>query len=85
MYVYLYMYTRVYIFPFLLDIYNFMWGDPFLLKVEQFPHQLVLLSTAATVYIPVVKKSPPINTSNDRRMTDVPLLLFMPLAITQYL
>jgi hypothetical protein len=46
MYVYLYMYTGVYIFPFLLDIYNFMWGDPFLLKVEQFPDRLVQWSTA---------------------------------------
>jgi hypothetical protein len=46
MYVYLYMYTDVYIFPFLLDIYNFMWGDRFLLKVEQFLDRLVQWSTA---------------------------------------
>jgi hypothetical protein len=51
MYVYLYMYTRVYIFPFLLDIYNFMWSDPFLLKVEQFSARLVQWSTAAILVI----------------------------------
>jgi len=47
MYVHLYIYTRVYIFPFLLDIYNFMSGDGFLLKVEQFLDRLVQWSTAA--------------------------------------
>ena len=37
----------VYIFfPFLLDMYDFVWGEAFLHKVEQFPHRLILLSTA---------------------------------------
>ena len=34
-------------FPFLLDMYDFVWGEAFFHKVEQFPHRLILLSTAA--------------------------------------
>jgi len=51
MYLYLYIYTRVYIFPFLGDIHTLMWGDPFLLKVEQFLHRLVQWSTAGQIIV----------------------------------
>ncbi len=33
-------------FSFLLDMYDFVWGEAFLNKVEQFLHRLVLLPTA---------------------------------------
>jgi len=43
-------YTCIYIFffvlPFLLDLCDFMWGEAFLLEVEQFLDQLVQWSTA---------------------------------------
>jgi hypothetical protein len=49
------LYVSIYIFflfhslvPFPLDIYDFMTGEAFLYKVEQYPHRLVQWSTAVT-------------------------------------
>ncbi len=40
-------YMFIFFFPFLLDMYDFMWGEAFLYKVEQFSHRLVKWSTIA--------------------------------------
>jgi hypothetical protein len=43
----LHMYLYIFVFfPFLLDLFDFLWGEPFLLELEQFPDQLVQWSTA---------------------------------------
>jgi len=44
-YIYIYICLNSFV-PFLLDMCDFLWGEAFLHKREQFPHRLVLLSTA---------------------------------------
>jgi hypothetical protein len=52
-YIYIYIYPHVFFFrsffPFLLNVFNFVWGEAFLLEVEQFPDRLVQYSTAVSI------------------------------------
>jgi hypothetical protein len=45
---YIYIWLNSFV-PFLLDMCDFLWGEAFLHKRGQFPHRLVLLSTAVHV------------------------------------